>query len=144
MYEDSRAEFCAKCGVRLQADARFCQKCGAPIAVAANAVQGSPAPSWGAPPPPMYYAPPMSQPQTVYVRNEKSAGLAAVLSFFIPGLGQIYNGQFGKAILFFVFSVISCILILAVIGFITTPILWIWNIVDAYKSAENMNRQGWS
>lgn len=29
-------------------------------------------------------------------------GLAAVLSFFIPGLGQLYKGMFGNALVFFI------------------------------------------
>ncbi|MCM8768726.1 MAG: hypothetical protein NC911_03465 [Candidatus Omnitrophica bacterium] len=33
--------------------------------------------------------------------EQKSSGLAAVLSTICPGLGQIYNGQFGKGTAFF-------------------------------------------
>ncbi len=32
--------------------------------------------------------------------EKKSTGIAAVLSFVFVGLGQIYNGQIGKGILF--------------------------------------------
>ena len=32
----------------------------------------------------------------------KNPGLAAIISFFFPGLGQIYNGEIGKGILFIV------------------------------------------
>lgn len=32
----------------------------------------------------------------------RDSGLAAVLSFFIPGVGQIYNGQFGWGILWLI------------------------------------------
>jgi len=70
----------------------------------------------------------------------KNPGLAAVLSFFWMGLGQIYNGQVAKGIFFIICYVISWILMLVVIGFITTPILFIWGIVDAYRSAEKINR----
>ncbi|WP_170008321.1 DUF5683 domain-containing protein [Bacillus fonticola] len=66
-------------------------------------------------------------------------GIAAVLSFFIAGLGQIYNGQIVKGILFIVAYAISGLLMFVLIGFITTPILWIWGMVDAYKTAERMN-----
>lgn len=70
----------------------------------------------------------------------KNPGLAAVLSFFYMGLGQIYNGQIAKGILFIIAYSISWILIILVIGLITTPILFVYGIWDAYKSAEKINR----
>jgi len=76
------------------------------------------------PPPPVFY---------------KNPGLAAVLSFFWMGLGQIYNGQIAKGIAFIVFYAVSWILMIAIIGFITTPILFIYGIYDAYKSAQKIN-----
>jgi len=69
----------------------------------------------------------------------KNPGLAAVLSFFYMGLGQIYNGQIGKGVAFIVAYTISWILIFIIIGLITTPILWIYGMYDAYKSAEKIN-----
>ena len=33
-----------------------------------------------------------------------SPGVAAVLSFFIPGLGQVYNGRLFTGLLWFVFT----------------------------------------
>lgn len=71
----------------------------------------------------------------------KSAGLAAVLSFFITGLGQIYNGQFMKGIIFIVIQFINGLLLWVVIGFVTMPIMWLIGIIDAYKSAENHNKR---
>jgi len=69
----------------------------------------------------------------------KSPGLAAVLSFFFCGLGQIYNGQILKGLIFLVAYFISWWMMYIVIGFITTPILWIWGIVDAYRVAQKIN-----
>jgi TM2 domain-containing membrane protein YozV len=69
----------------------------------------------------------------------KNPGLAAVLSFFYMGLGQIYNGQIGKGIAFIVAYTISWILVFVLIGIITTPILWIYGMYEAYKSAEKIN-----
>ncbi|MFC4766642.1 hypothetical protein [Effusibacillus consociatus] len=71
----------------------------------------------------------------------KNPGVAAVLSFFFAGLGQIYNGQIGKGIGFIIAYFISVFLIFVLIGFITTPILWIWGMVDAYKTAEKLNQE---
>ncbi|WP_096199226.1 hypothetical protein [Bacillus sp. FJAT-45350] len=71
----------------------------------------------------------------------KNPGLAAVLSFFFAGLGQIYNGQIGKGIAFIVAYFISALLMFVIIGFITTPILWIWGMIDAHKQAEAINAE---
>jgi len=56
------------------------------------------------------------------------------------GLGQIYNGQIGKGIMFIVLYLVSWLLMFVFIGFITTPILWIWGMVDANKSAMKINK----
>jgi TM2 domain-containing membrane protein YozV len=83
-----------------------------------------------APPPHPSYDPPMFY---------KNPGLAAVLSFFYMGLGQIYNGQIGKGVAFIVMYTMSWILIILVVGLITTPLMWIYGMYDAYKSAEKIN-----
>ena len=67
-------------------------------------------------------------------KEEQKHGIPALLSFFIPGLGQLIKGDIGKGILIILGMIISSILILIVVGIITTPILWIWNIYDAYNS----------
>lgn len=80
--------------------------------------------------------PPPQQQPTFY----KNPGLAAVLSFFFMGLGQIYNGQISKGIFFIIIYSLSFVLMALLIGFITTPILFIYGIWDAYKSAEKINQ----
>lgn len=69
----------------------------------------------------------------------KNPGLAAVLSFFWMGLGQIYNGQIAKGVAFLVLYFFSILLMFLIIGFLTTPLLWIYGMFDAYKSAEKIN-----
>ncbi|MBA2441138.1 MAG: hypothetical protein H0V53_01860 [Rubrobacter sp.] len=71
----------------------------------------------------------------------KSAGLAAVLSFLIPGLGQIYNGQIFKGLIVFVLGVINAALTTVFIGYITYPIVVIYAVIDAYRAAEKINRR---
>jgi TM2 domain-containing membrane protein YozV len=70
----------------------------------------------------------------------KNPGIAAVLSFFYPGLGQLYNGQFLKAGVFMVLQAINILLCFIIIGFVTGAITWIVAIFDAYKSAERINQ----
>jgi TM2 domain-containing membrane protein YozV len=69
----------------------------------------------------------------------KSPGLAAVLSFFLPGLGQIYNGQIAKGIFFLALASLFMWLMGIVIGFVLYPVLWIYAIYDAYRTAERIN-----
>lgn len=71
----------------------------------------------------------------------KSAGLAAVLSFLIQGLGQIYNGQILKGLILVVIQAINIALTNVLIGFIFFPIVLIYAVYDAYRGAEKVNRR---
>ena len=51
------------------------------------------------------------------------------------------NGQIGKGILFIVMYSVSVVLMWFVVGLITTPILWIWGMVDANRSANRINKE---
>lgn len=76
-----------------------------------------------------------------YVRPAKSPGVAVLLSLF-PGLGQIYNGQPGKALVFFL-SWVGCIYGAAQIDAMPfafgIPFVYLYNLVDAYRSACAVN-----
>jgi TM2 domain-containing membrane protein YozV len=62
-------------------------------------------------------------------------GIAAVLSFFYTGLGQIYNGEIAKGVFFILVRIISDCLMMIMIGFLTTPVLWVYGMYDAYTTA---------
>ena len=74
------------------------------------------------------------------VKNMVNAILAAVLSFFIPGLGQAVAGDIKKGIIFFVIAIILA----AIVSFVFRS--WIVNIIgllyslfaayDAYQMAQ--------
>lgn len=70
----------------------------------------------------------------------KNPGVAAVLSFFICGLGQIYNGQILKGLIMMICYFIAWLLVYVLIGFIIVPVLWIWGMYDAYRTAERLNK----
>jgi TM2 domain-containing membrane protein YozV len=57
------------------------------------------------------------------------------------GLGQLYNGQIAKGLIFITLYFISIALITVGIGLFTTPVLWLWGMVDANKTAKNINKQ---
>jgi TM2 domain-containing membrane protein YozV len=117
--------FCYKCGTQTMADSEWCRQCGE--ALRAPVTSTLPA-----------YAP---QPHVLVVRSGKSAGLAAVLSFFWCGLGQIYNGEIAKGVIFIVLFGVSVLTMFILIGWLTTPVLWIWGMVDAYQTSERLNRE---
>lgn len=103
--------FCKNCGSEIADKAEICPKCG---------VRVKPIP---------------------ISTEKKSSGIAAIASFFIPGLGQIYNGEIGKGFMFIIISIIFFILIFAAIGLILFPLFWVYNIYDAYKTAERINAE---
>lgn len=92
-------KFCSKCGEKIDIEAEICPKCGVRQAL----------------------------PQSLK-KEKKEPWLAALASFFIPGLGQLYTRQsFGKAALIFCTS------------WLILP--WIYGIYDAYRKAEEMNNE---
>ncbi len=59
--------------------------------------------------------------------------LAAICSFFIPGLGQLVQGRILAAILFFVAMVVAWALTWVLIGWVLVPIIYLWCIIDAAR-----------
>lgn len=89
--------------------------------------------------------------------GRKSPLFALFLSFLIPGLGQIYNGQIIKGILFIIAYIVVWGSILGVyfagaavtMGaglicclpvFIIPLIIWVYTMMDALKTARMINR----
>ena len=116
--------FCPHCGkptTQLDRTTKFCQNCGAEIDIAAEIC-----PKCGV----------RIAPSPAARTEKKSEGIAAVCSFLFVGLGQIYNGQIGKGIMFIIIGVI---LIFSLILAILYPIFWVYNIYDAYRTAQRIN-----
>jgi TM2 domain-containing membrane protein YozV len=87
---------------------------------------------------PMYA--PVPYAMTPYARR-KDAGVATLLSFFLPGAGQLYNGQIGKGLAFLLVSIfVNFPLMFIGVGFVTGLATWIWAMIDAHSSAEKINR----
>ena len=63
-------------------------------------------------------------------------GIAALLSFFLPGLGQVVKGQILKAILIWFGTIVFVVLSFVVIGLPLLLVLWLWQIYDAYNSPQ--------
>ena len=63
------------------------------------------------------------------ITSNQKHGIPALLSFFVPGLGQIVKGQVGKGILIFIAFPLGLLLLV-----IPGIIIWIWQIADAYNN----------
>ncbi|HMK15575.1 MAG TPA: zinc-ribbon domain-containing protein, partial [Methanomicrobiales archaeon] len=80
------AKYCPECGKPVGVmDARFCSSCGAVVdPVAVFGLKGNQPPA-----------------------RQKSPFLATACSCFLPGLGQVYNGEPGKGIAVFFGTIIG-------------------------------------
>ena len=67
----------------------------------------------------------------VRIPEEKNAFLATVCSFFIPGLGQVYNGQTAKGVGIFAGTLAGLFLLI-----IPGLIVWVFGLYDAYTTAK--------
>lgn len=108
--------YCSKCGNQINDTDIYCPKCGKAVKTSS---------------------------QFTLFRNP---GVSAVLSTLIPGLGQIYNGQLRKGIPLLVLSIALLAFSPAIriperlVAYLLYLVLWMLGIVDAYKSAENVNK----
>lgn len=79
-------------------------------------------------------------PATVVAKPPKNPGLATFFSLF-PGLGQVYNGQPARGLVFFAVFVAS-IYATATIDWpfaFLIPFVYFYNLVDAWRSATLIN-----
>ena len=112
------AKYCSDCGKPLENNtSKFCNDCGAKQDTS---------------------IPVENQDSVRIVRGpeEKNSFLAAVCSFFIPGLGQVYNGETAKGVGIFTGTLIGLFLLI-----IPGLIVWIFGWYDAYTTATKMNNQ---
>lgn len=104
----NETKFCSNCGAEIAKAAEICPKCGVRVKAPVK---------------------------------EKNPGLSAVLEF-VPGLfgflgiGHIYNGNFGKGIIFLVgywiFLAVELLLMFVLIGFLLLPVNLIIIFISAY------------
>jgi TM2 domain-containing membrane protein YozV/RNA polymerase subunit RPABC4/transcription elongation factor Spt4 len=103
---EKKTKFCTNCGSEIDSKAEICPKCG------------------------------VRQPGGIGIAGEKNPVIAALLSFLVVGLGQVYAGKPKRGIVLFAASVVFVIA-----GFLVVPVLaalacWIGSIYDAYKIAQ--------
>jgi len=117
-----RSAFCRACGTGIDERAAICPQCGVATAEApANAG--------------------LSTQQAVALSmNQKSPGVAVLLSLLFTGAGQVYCGRALRGLAFFGAAFVSALLILLLIGLLLLPIVWIWAAVDAHSLAQRQNQ----
>lgn len=71
---------------------------------------------------------------------EKNPGFALMLSFIVPGFGQLYNNQIQKGIGFIVVWFISILLLVFIVGVFILLIIWIYAMYDAYNTSKDLNK----
>ncbi|MEU7894839.1 hypothetical protein AB0B45_18500 [Nonomuraea sp. NPDC049152] len=99
---------------------------------------------------------PFGHPAVPYTRQRppgpppprKEPAISVLLSFFLPGVGSIVNGDTAKGVGILVGSYAALffgiILTFVLIGFLILPVafgLWVWGLVDAYQGAVRANQR---
>lgn len=85
------------------------------------------------------------------IPEKKSVALSVLLSFFIPGLGQMYCGKVARGVgIFVIFMLIFSMFVYAAalnpksqdaaFPFLLWILVYIWNLYDAYNLAGKINR----
>lgn len=77
--------------------------------------------------------------QPAYGAARKEPALSLVLSFFLPGLGTLINGQTGKGIGIMAGYFLGMVLSIILIGIPIMLGFWVWGMVDGYSGAKNHN-----
>lgn len=73
--------------------------------------------------------------------SKKDPFIAAILSFFFPGLGQLYNGEFKKALVFQTASLVTAFLSVFFFLFAIIPLaIMIAAVYDGYTEADKMRK----
>lgn len=118
--------FCPKCGSDVEVGSSYCKNCGASLDHTPQSAYQSSTYQSGMPP---QYAIPL-----------KNSGIAAVLSFIIPGAGLLYAGQIGKGLMYFIIGLALTLAVALLFPFIIFfLIFWVWQVYDAYNTTEEYN-----
>jgi len=62
--------------------------------------------------------------------------VAAVLSAVFPGLGQLYNRELERGLVFAVGFIVATASVMVLVGFLLAPAVWLYAVYDAYTRAE--------
>lgn len=107
--------FCRNCGDVISAQAEICPECG---------VRQLPPPKSGV------------DSALDSLLEGGNPFVAGALSALFPGLGQLYNRELEKALVFIIGGVVAAFSIVLFVGIVLYPLVWVYAIYEAYKTAE--------
>ena len=111
------AKYCSECGKPLENEtSKFCNNCGANVDTS-NTLNVA-----------------EKKVSIQEIREEKNPFLAALCSFFIPGLGQVYDGETARGVGIFFGTLIGLFIFI-----IPGLAVWVVGMIDAYSTAKKMN-----
>lgn len=94
-----------------------------------------------------YAPPPHGGPPPVFAPPRKDPAVSLLVSFFVPGVGSMMNGDVGEGVAFLGAYALGLVLLACLgwllVGFIGLPIMvgaWIWSMIHAYQGAQMYNR----
>jgi len=109
-------KFCPECGKSLENEtSKFCNNCGTSLD-SSNVI--------------------VKKESSQEIQEEKSSFIAILCSLFVPGLGQVYNGETEKGVIIFLATLIGTFIFI-----IPGVIVWIYGMYDAYTIAKKMNNK---
>ena len=70
----------------------------------------------------------------------KNPAVSLLVSFFIPGVGSLINGDVTTGVVILALWIVGIFTAIFVVGFFLIVGAWIWGMVDAYQGAVRWNR----
>ncbi|MDQ6950026.1 MAG: DUF2510 domain-containing protein, partial [Actinomycetota bacterium] len=94
-----------------------------------------PAPMAPLPPPHVYRASAPNVQPGQFTVAPKNPAVSLLISFFLPGVGSMINGDTTIGLVILIGWIVSWVLTLVFVGFLTGTAFWIWGMIDAYRGA---------
>ena len=69
----------------------------------------------------------------------KNPAVSLIVSFFIPGVGSMINGDVGTGVAILVLYVVGWATAVFLVGFLLVLGAWMWGMIDAYQGAQRWN-----
>jgi TM2 domain-containing membrane protein YozV len=113
-----------------------CPACGGQFQMPGEAVPHFPAP-------PQFDATDPRYP--VSYRPQKDPAVAALLSFVLPGAGQVYLDQVGKGIVIAIAALFMLLVVMffwwLILPLVLGILFWVWAVFDAYNYAQRSGKR---
>jgi TM2 domain-containing membrane protein YozV len=69
----------------------------------------------------------------------KNPAVSLIVSFFLPGVGSMINGDVGTGVAILLLYIVGWATTIFLVGFLLLIGAWIWGMVDAYQGAQRWN-----